>query len=272
LGVFSGVLLASDLDGTLYNVDKELSHENEQALRSFMAQGGRFAVATGRSLQGYACVREGIPSNAPAVLSNGALVFDYETQTPLRVVTLSKGFLQLCQAARSSFPDIVLEAHLLDGVWALGENKYSLLHQQIVKTSVTPAQSPADVPDGWLKALFIAPHEELLALRNWMLPHCRGKYDLVFSHPLLLEMQDARADKGEGVSWLAWHLDIQHKHVYCAGDYQNDLSMLRRFHSFAPSSSLPEIRAAASQVGPACGEHFIAWVIAQLASQYTRTP
>ena len=268
MGIFDGVLLVSDLDGTLFNQSSEMTTENGEAIRQFISRGGRFTVATGRSLQGFKTVREGIPINPPAILAGGALVFDFAAQTPLRTVPLSKGFLPLCHAARSAFPNVAMEAHLVDGVWMLGENEYALLHQQIVNTRVTRADTAADVPSGWLKALFIAPHEKLTELRDWMLPHCKGKYELVFSHPLLLEMQDARAEKGESVSWLAWHLDIQHKHVYCAGDYQNDLSMLRRFHSFAPKGAQMEVRASAGHVGPSCDDHFIAWVISQLALQY----
>ena len=262
---FEGILLVSDLDGTLLNRDGDITKENYEAIVSFMAGGGYFTVATGRSLQSFGLLRGNIPTNAPIILSGGPLIFDFDTETPLRMISLSKGYIQLCQAALSAFPDVAAEAHLLDGIWGLGENELSILHQNIVKTRVTAANTPSDIPDGWLKALFIAPHDRLVALQDWMLPHCQGKFELVFSHPLLLELQDARADKGESASWLAWHLDIPQKNVFCAGDYQNDLSMLKRFRAFAPKSAQPEVIASVRRIGPGCDDHFIAWVVSQLA-------
>ena len=59
MGIFDGVLLASDFDNTLLNTEvprrtgapvPRLSAGNRAALEYFMARGGRFALATGRAL------------------------------------------------------------------------------------------------------------------------------------------------------------------------------------------------------------------------------
>lgn len=56
MGKFTGVLLASDYDNTLLDTESarrsggeapRVSERNQVALRYFMEQGGRFAVATG---------------------------------------------------------------------------------------------------------------------------------------------------------------------------------------------------------------------------------
>ena len=56
MGKFTGVLLASDYDNTLLDTESarrsggeapRVSERNQAALRYFMEQGGRFAVATG---------------------------------------------------------------------------------------------------------------------------------------------------------------------------------------------------------------------------------
>jgi hydroxymethylpyrimidine pyrophosphatase-like HAD family hydrolase len=52
MGKFDGILLLSDLDGTLLSGTRVISPENLEALRYFMAEGGRFSVATGRSKPG----------------------------------------------------------------------------------------------------------------------------------------------------------------------------------------------------------------------------
>ena len=62
MGRFDGVLLASDFDNTLIYTEEALrsgvpvpplSDENREALEWFMAEGGRFAIATGRALAAF---------------------------------------------------------------------------------------------------------------------------------------------------------------------------------------------------------------------------
>ena len=78
MGKFDGVLLASDFDNTILNTEiprrtgcpiPPISRRNTDALRYFMANGGRFAVATGRALPAFRLFANQIPMNAPAVVS-----------------------------------------------------------------------------------------------------------------------------------------------------------------------------------------------------------
>ena len=77
MGKFDGVLLASDFDNTILNTEiprrtgcpiPPISRRNTDALRYFMANGGRFAVATGRALPAFRLFADQIPMNAPAVV------------------------------------------------------------------------------------------------------------------------------------------------------------------------------------------------------------
>ena len=45
---FSGILICTDLDGTLLREDKTISDENMEAINYFMAEGGLFTFVTGR--------------------------------------------------------------------------------------------------------------------------------------------------------------------------------------------------------------------------------
>ena len=78
MGKFDGMLLVSDFDNTLVYTEHILggqkaapvmSERNRQALEYFMAEGGRFAVATGRSLAAFRRPAATIPTNAPAVVT-----------------------------------------------------------------------------------------------------------------------------------------------------------------------------------------------------------
>ena len=58
MGKFDGILLVSDLDGTLLTNDKRLSEENREAIDRFVEEGGIFTFATGRTTYGMRVVLE----------------------------------------------------------------------------------------------------------------------------------------------------------------------------------------------------------------------
>lgn len=78
MGIFDGYLLVSDMDGTLFDDNKEVSAENKAAIDRFMAGGGKFTVATGRMRLAVERYFSEITINAPAIMHNGALVYDFE--------------------------------------------------------------------------------------------------------------------------------------------------------------------------------------------------
>ena len=46
----AGWLIVTDMDGTLLTTDKHISKENLEAIDRFRSEGGKFTVATGRSI------------------------------------------------------------------------------------------------------------------------------------------------------------------------------------------------------------------------------
>ena len=48
MGKFDGILICTDLDGTLYRNDKTISDENKAAIEYFKSEGGLFTFITGR--------------------------------------------------------------------------------------------------------------------------------------------------------------------------------------------------------------------------------
>jgi Cof subfamily protein (haloacid dehalogenase superfamily) len=264
MGQFEHVLLASDLDGTLYNRARQVSEPNRAAIRRFTAAGGRFTVATGRAIQAFAQPRTEIPLNAPVILANGALVYDYDGGRVLRSVPLAGDYLSVCADVRAAFPEVAVEAHLLTGIWVVGSNGSSRAHLSAVQVSATQAPSLADVPGGWLKALFVGEAAALQALGDWFRPRYGDRYDLCFSHASLLEMQHKEANKGAALLWLAGALSIPRARVFCIGDQENDLPMLHAAVSFAPANAAPAVRAAARHMVSDCDDHALAAVIDML--------
>lgn len=68
---YTGLLFVSDMDGTLITDRFEMPRRNIDAVRAFMAGGGRFAFATGRTRLSAGAFLDRVEVNAPCILDNG---------------------------------------------------------------------------------------------------------------------------------------------------------------------------------------------------------
>ena len=254
MGRFDGVLLASDFDNTLiYTEDAlvkgvpipPLPERNRQALTYFMAEGGRFAVSTGRALAAFVKYAPLVPMNAPAVVCNGAAIYDFEKGEYLVTALLDERARERGQAVLDRFPEAAVEAYHIDNViHAVHPNEITHHHEHLTKVGVTEAPSLLDVPLPLGKLLFEADHETLLEIRDFLADRgWSGDYELIFSGRSLLEMTAKGANKGGMVRRLAELLDIPRERVYCVGDEANDLPMLQwAAEGFAPANCIPAVR------------------------------
>ena len=130
MGKFSGVLLATDYDDTLYSSDCTISQENRQAIARFVAEGGLFCISTGRSYINFAIQmeRERLPVNTPVILSNGASIYDFATEESLWLKYLpAQAPVHLAQVC-AAFPQVGFEAYHQDEVYIFRPNEVTQRH------------------------------------------------------------------------------------------------------------------------------------------------
>ncbi len=281
MGKFDGVLLASDFDNTLlYTEDSlrtgapvpPLPERNREALKYFMAQGGRFAIATGRALPAFLRHAGDVPMNAPGVVCNGAAIYDFEKGEYLDAALLDDQARQRGQAVLDRFPSVAVEAYHIDNViHVVRPNAISRQHEHMTHVSLTEAPSLPEVPLPLGKLLFEADHETLEGVLAFLTEQGWAEdYELIFSVSHLLEMTIQGASKGGMVRRLAVRLGISMEHVYCAGDEANDLSMLHAAaEGFAPANASAAVRESGATVVCDAREGAIADVIAILDRKYS---
>ena len=262
MGRFDGVLLASDFDNTLlYTEDAlrsggpvpDLPERNRQALEYFIAEGGRFAVATGRALAAFIRYADMVPMNAPGVVCNGAAIYDFAKGEYLETAMLDAAARERGQAGLDGFT-----------------NDSCRQHEHITKAALTEMPSLLDVPLPLGKILFEAEHgllEEVLAFlqaQGWA-----EDYELIFSVSHLLEMTTRGANKGGMVRRLAARLGIPMERVYCAGDEANDISMLTAAaEGFAPCNCSEAVRACGATIVGHAREGAVADIVERLGERY----
>ena len=280
MGKFDGVLLASDFDNTLIYTEgalragtpmPPLSEKNRTALEYFMAEGGRFAIATGRALPAFIRFAAEVPMNAPGVVCNGASLYDFQAEAYLENALLDERIHVWGQALLDRFPQVAVEAyHINNTIYAVRPNAITRQHEHLTKVAVTEADSLTEVPQPLGKLLFEAEHDDLLALEAEMREQGYAEdYELVFSTPVLLELTAKGANKGGMVRRLAKRLGISMEHVYCVGDEANDIPMLTvAAQGFAPANCKDVVRQCGATVVSDAEHDALADVIAILDAKY----
>ena len=254
MGKFDGVLLASDFDNTLIYTEEALrtsqpipplGEENRRALEYFMAEGGKFALATGRALPSLKHLIPLVPFNAPCVVCNGAAIYDFEAEKYLEYAMLEQQALRRADVALQQFPTVGVEAyHIQNTVHVVHPNAATRQHKHLTHVDMEECSSMLEVPLPLGKLLFEEEHdvlEQVLAFyrqKGWA-----QDYEMIFSGKMLLEQTRKGATKGGMVLKLAQLLGVDRKDLYCVGDEANDLSMLREAaQGFAPENAIPAVR------------------------------
>ena len=255
MGIFDGWLIACDFDNTITNThgvpvpEKYVSEENAAAIRAFMAHGGTFAIATGRSLPDARPVALSVPSNAPTVIYNGAAIYDYTRDEYISAAYLTDSVPRIREymaEVLARFPLIGAEFyHEDDLIHACAVNDHVLHHRRLSGAPMIEVSSPAQVPSPIAKVLLEGPAEEVNAAEEFILSQSWGReMELVFSFDTLLEVTAHGCSKADAVSRLADILGITEDRICCAGDHLNVIPMLRSAAvAFAPENAREEVKA-----------------------------
>ena len=280
MGKFDGVLLASDFDNTLLNTETPrrtgcevppISEGNKAALRYFMDEGGTFTISTGRAVPAFMAFAPLVPMNAPCVVCNGAALYDYGTQQYIETILLPPETIQRGQEVLDRFPTTALEAYHVDNViHAVRPNLYTRQHEHVTHVGTEERPSLLEVPLPLGKIMFEEAHSVLEEVKAWMEQQpWAEEYEIFFSDRTLLEMTARGANKGGMVRRLANRLGISMEHVYCAGDENNDLSMLAvAAEAFAPENCVEAVRNSGATIVRDCDHDTLAAIIEILDQRY----
>lgn len=280
---FSNLLLVSDFDRTLTAPDSTIPMENLEAIRYFMAHGGRFTVGTGRSVPMYRPCLDQIPTNAPLILYNGAAVYDYGTESLTETVWMPTG-RELLEYLAERFPELWLEVQGVDAHYLIGDNPRREAFYRAIDVPFRTV-STAQAPEHYHKIALFGPFSEEGVSQffrgtpeeNAYFGACQEQ--IADDWPMLrvdraalkiIDLQDQHASKGSAARALAQRLGG--KTLVCVGDAMNDASMLREADfAFAPADCVPEVKAlgCCTLVRP-CAAGSVAGVVEELEKLFTK--
>lgn len=247
---YAGLALLTDLDGTLLMPDKTLSPADAAAIADFRAKGGRFSIATGRGVQAAAEFVALLQPDFPAVMYNGAFVFDPQTGKNLHTARLPEGSGALIRELTEAFPGV--GAELLDesGVYVIQDGEYERRHLEITHIPLVFRQLSADIEaEHCMKALFAGAPEQIDEMLRYVKQPRFSAVSITRSHGWFLEILPHNTSKGAALRTIRQMLPAGTV-IGAAGDFDNDISMLEAADFCGcPADAQPAVRGAVLRAG-----------------------
>ncbi len=248
---FQKFLLVSDIDGTLANSEHRVSRKNKEAIAYFVAQGGHFAVATGRTQKNVLPYMEGLEINAPCILYNGGALYSWQEQRFLKSRHMESAdvadFLKHCMVA---FPQMCIEVFTQEQLYIITDPANVDEHMEREKQEFVYGALEEILDKTWIKIILCDRHENLLASRERLAEfQLEDKTHHFFSADIYLEIVAKDVSKGDMLRELVSIQGFQDKIVIAAGDFQNDLEMLQFAHcGVAPANGQEYVKKVADVV------------------------
>ena len=270
MGKFAGYLLVSDFDGTLIDHQLKISNENIGAIRSFIAQGGRFLGATGRTELNVLPYTDGLPMSSPWILYNGAAIFDWQSNSFLYKAPLDRPLTEaFVVKVMARFPTINVQV-FCGGPFCQVNQDAQPDRQVVLEGQRFEFKPMAQIAEDWLKVLFCAEDPEVIdaieaLLEDDPLRQCVHKMHSASSY---FELTAPGANKGSALARLRQLLVPAPSTVVAIGDYLNDIEMLQEADiAAAPESALPEVKNNAEIITASHSESAIADLVLKLAAR-----
>jgi len=272
MGLFSDVLLTVDYDRTLTAPDSTIPQRNIEAIRYFMENDGAFTINTGRSLPMTKVFRDIVPVNAPLLLYNGSAAYDVAEKKLTFCHAINLDLWETVRRCEALFPDLTVEVQGVDAHYRFSENPLwdaFSVHQNCAHAFAQPGDDLGaflkftlygQFRDVTVADLFNAnPGEkERMDEAEQLLRHEFGQHCEVFrSATRIIDVHAKGVSKAKSARQLQQRLG--RKILVCAGDAENDLSMMRDAdYAFAPEDG---IIASQFQTVCRCAEGAVADVI-----------
>ncbi|GAB6926165.1 pyridoxal phosphatase [Paenibacillus sp. JCM 10914] len=234
------IAYVTDLDGTLLRRDQTLSPYTIDVMSQALDQGVIVTYATARGHISAQKVVSAIPWKYPAILYNGALIYDALNQKVVDGYWLDQ-----------DISNAIIEAGRIHGItpfyFSMDENQRErVLHEELRREGETAfyLSRPNDprfqqvvsldcpVRYRTLALTYIGLLDELEPLRLEIterfgdLIHAHMMPDYYIPNHYFLEFSHAKANKSDGLKLWGTHMGIELEHVVAFGDHMNDVGLI----------------------------------------------
>ncbi|MBR1438554.1 MAG: HAD family phosphatase [Synergistaceae bacterium] len=261
-------LIAFDLDGTLFNDKKEVTPETLRTLEHASESGIEIVPATGRFWNA-------IPENVKAmkfirymISLNGAEVFDIKEMKSLSSFTIP---IERAETMCRVFDELpVIYDFVAGGQGYMKREHYNRIPETMIGEwqvkVMTDMRRPVDDIYGALREQKGVQKMQIYTLDKTLRENLLKSLPYVFPNVLFtssvpnnIEINDTKANKGDGLKFLAGYLGIPLESTLAFGDGLNDISMIKAAGiGAAMSNAVDELKESADYIVPDCNTDGVA--------------
>ncbi|HEY8699964.1 MAG TPA: HAD family hydrolase [Arthrobacter sp.] len=270
-------LVASDIDGTILGHDGKISDRTVRAFHACRDAGVELVFVTGRPPRWLHPLEEQLGHAGTVICSNGAVVWNLETDQVVSAQTLSRdAVLEIRRIIKGLRPAALFAAETLNGFHlepGFIENGSSELLAEFTPAPLAQTLAADDAVVKFLAIVRDGTADEFLAEVGPAVAHLAAA---THSAPTvaMLELSLPGVNKAVTLAEYAKSLGIDAADVVAFGDMPNDVEMLRwAGHGYAMASGHPEAIRAAGQQAPHFDDDGVAQVLeARLAALGVKLP
>ena len=249
----------SDVDGTLL-AGWDVPQENIDAVARLKKAGGRFSIATGRSIALARNIASAVGTNAPSILLDGAIIYDYSREELIDYIALPTGMTDLVEAIITNFPEVAISVSTLYDAYEVGAvREYTPPHHHDYRGRVH------EIPGEWLKLVLISRPEQFELFMEWLKAHDNRGLSITASGDIFVSVTAAGCSKGAAIKRLCKLGLTDPANTVAIGDYDNDIDMLEVAALAAcPANAVDSVKARADRVLCRAEEGAVAQLIEEI--------
>ena len=231
------ILILSDFDGTFAGKGGRIVERNLEAIKYFQSLGGHFTFCTGRL---PSMMKKVFPDfhkvvNAPLVMCNGAIIFDSAEDRAIDERFFNGNVAREdIRHIMSKYP-LRLGCYTDDGILQKVSGPDDIVGNKFRKINLNFDDS-----------------DTAIACRTYVNEVFSDKYLCFRSFDCFAEIVDKNVSKGRRISYMKDYYKskgIDDLKVYCIGDYENDIDMLKNADkAFCPSNAIDDVKATCNHI------------------------
>ncbi len=268
---YESYMIISDLDGTIIPHGGCVSEANKRAIESFLAGGGHFGIATGRTPEAAAGYLGGVAITAPSIFFNGSMLYDWQAGKVLVTKPLTQAgapdlWPRFAARCLERFPEACIEVYTQEDCHIISNPRYDdpRLPHEHYRYCHSDLADLADVrKTPWLKFFVCADPADLRELEReaevFGTAACSHHF---YSEANYHEFVAKGVSKGSMLEAIRQMPEFSQTKIIALGDYLNDRELLEAADiSIASGNAHDELKALADFTGCRAEDDLIVWLL-----------
>lgn len=259
-------IIVLDLDGTLTNSKKVITHKTREALMRIQQAGKRVVLASGRPTPGIVKLADELELNkyhGYILAFNGGRIIDYSTGEVVYNRTIPPELIVPVYEKAVELGIGILTYDTESVILGNGYDEYNKLEAKINNIPIREVENfPTYIDFPINKFLCTGEPEKILHAQTVMRETFGWEMNIFRSEPFFLEMMPQSIDKAYSLEKLLEHIGMDRSQMICCGDGFNDKSMIHFAGlGVAMANAQEEVKEVADYITASNDEDGIAQVI-----------